>query len=42
MSVRLVSIPATDDALFLEDVISREKNQELKDALQDLDEYLFW
>lgn len=29
------------DALFLEKAIDAEKNEELKEALQDLDQYLF-
>ncbi|WP_409229419.1 hypothetical protein [Gudongella sp. SC589] len=29
------------DAIFLEKMISSEKNPELKEALQDLDDYLF-
>ena len=29
------------DAIYLENVINREKDQELKTALQELDDYLF-
>ena len=30
-----------DDAIFLERAIRREKNEELREALQDLDDFLF-
>lgn len=37
-----LSAEASDaDACYLESAISREKNPELKQALQDLDDYLF-
>lgn len=33
--------PTDDDAIFLEKAIQSERNSELKEALSDLDEYLF-
>ncbi len=30
-----------DDAIYLEGLIKREKNPELKEALQELDDFLF-
>ena len=30
-----------DDAIFLERAIHREKDEELREALQDLDDFLF-
>ena len=37
-----IEAQATDeDAIFLENAIHRERNPELKDALQDLDDFLF-
>ncbi len=33
--------PADADAIFLEKIIHSEKNPEFKDALEDLDEFLF-
>ena len=37
-----LSAEGTDyDALELEKIISREKNEEMLEALQDLDDYLF-
>ena len=33
--------PTDEDAIFLERTILREKNPELKEALEDLDEFLF-
>jgi len=33
---------ATDvDAIFLEELIEKEKNPELKEAIEDLDDFLF-
>lgn len=40
-SYNLESEPTDDEAIFLEKVIRNEKNLELKEALQDLDEFLF-
>jgi hypothetical protein len=36
-----VAYPTDDDAIFLEKAIRSEMNSELKEALQDLDDYLF-
>ncbi|SHJ33619.1 hypothetical protein SAMN02745751_02318 [Dethiosulfatibacter aminovorans DSM 17477] len=33
--------PGEEDAIFLEKMIHNEKNPELKEALRDLDEFLF-
>jgi hypothetical protein len=33
--------PNDDDAVFLERAINAEKNSELKEALQELDDFLF-
>ncbi|MDD4372273.1 MAG: hypothetical protein PHD56_14620 [Anaerostipes sp.] len=33
--------PTDDDAIFLEKAIRSEKDEELKEALQDLDSFLF-
>ena len=41
LSYDIEAIPTDDDALFLENAIDREKNPELKEALQDLDGFLF-
>ncbi len=41
MSYRTTSVPSDSDALFLQSTIEREKNEELREALIDLDEYLF-
>ena len=41
MSYDLSAVGSDADACYLESVISRERNPELKQALQDLDDYLF-
>ena len=41
MSYDLSAEGSDADACYLECVISRERNPELKQALQDLDDYLF-
>jgi hypothetical protein len=41
MSCNIASELSDDDALFLEKAIRSEKNAELKEAMQDLDEFLF-
>lgn len=41
LSYSLEAEPTDEDAIFLERVIRSEKNPELKEALQDLDEFLF-
>lgn len=41
LSYDMETEPTDEDAVFLEKVIHKEKNQELKEALQDLDKYLF-
>ena len=41
MSYDLSSVGTDADALFLEKAIDAEKDEELKEALQDLDQYLF-
>ncbi len=41
MSYDLSAVGTDSDAIFLEKAIAQEKNPELKEALQDLDEYLF-
>lgn len=41
MSYDLNVIASDEDAIFLEMVIEREKNPELRKALEDLDEFLF-
>jgi hypothetical protein len=33
--------PTDDDSIFLEKAIRSEKDEELKEALQDLDSFLF-
>lgn len=40
MSYDMGTIISDEDALFLEKVIDQEKNLELKEALQELDEFL--
>ena len=41
LSYSMETEPTDEDAVFLEKVIRSEKNSELKEALQDLDEFLF-
>lgn len=41
MSYDLSAEGSDADVCYLESVISRERNPELKQALQDLDDYLF-
>ena len=41
LSYSLECEPTEEDAIFLEKTIAREKNPELKEALEDLDEFLF-
>ncbi len=41
LSYQVGSEPTDDDAIFLEKVIQSERNSELKEALKDLDGYLF-
>ena len=41
MSYDLSAEPNDCDALELEKIISREKNEEMLEALQDLDDFLF-
>ena len=41
MSYDLSAVGTDSDAIFLEKAIAQEKNPELKETLQDLDEYLF-
>jgi hypothetical protein len=41
MSYDLSAEGTDDDAIFLERAIAREKDEELREALQDLDDYLF-
>jgi hypothetical protein len=41
LSYSMATRPTDDDAIFLLKVIRSEKNPELKEALQELDEYLF-
>lgn len=41
MSYDPASDPGDTEALYLERAINREKDPELKSALQDLDDYLF-
>lgn len=41
MSYNLAAEGTDADALYLENAIQREKNPELKEALQDLDDFLF-
>ncbi|MCD7833065.1 MAG: hypothetical protein LUH00_03595 [Lachnospiraceae bacterium] len=42
LSYSLEALPTDEDALFLEKAIKNEKTSELKEALQDLDDYLFF
>ena len=41
MSYDVYAEASDADALFLEKAINQEKDEELKEALQDLDEFLF-
>lgn len=41
MSYSMTRVPCDDDAIFLEKAIRNEKNEELKEAMQSLDDYLF-
>ena len=41
MSYDLSVVGTDSDGIFLEKVIAQEKNPELKEALEDLDDYLF-
>ena len=41
LSYEIEAEPTDDDAFFLENTIFREKNLELKEALQDLNDFLF-
>ena len=41
MSYDLSAVGTDSDGIFLEKVIAQEKNPELKEALEDLDDYLF-
>lgn len=41
MSYDLSAVGTDLDGIFLEKVIAQEKNPELKEALEDLDDYLF-
>ena len=41
MSYDLRAEGTDDDAIFLEKAIAQEKNEELRQALQDLNEFLF-
>lgn len=41
LSYSMETEPTEEDAIFLEKVIRSEKNPELKEALQDMDEFLF-
>ena len=40
-SYDLSAVGTDSDAIFLEKVIEQEKNLELKEAFEDLDDYLF-
>lgn len=40
-SYDLSYIPSDDEALLLEYYIEHEKNEELKEALEDLDDFMF-
>lgn len=40
-SYDLSAVGTDSDAIFLEKLIAEEKNPELKEALEDLDDYLF-
>ena len=41
MSYDVAAVGTDTDVLFLEKVINSEQNEELKEALKDLDQYLF-
>ena len=41
MSYDLSAVGTDSDAIFLEKVIEQEKDSELKEAFEDLDDYLF-
>lgn len=41
MSYHLSAVGTDSDAIFLEKVIEQEKDSELKEAFEDLDDYLF-
>lgn len=41
MSYDLSAVGMDSDAIFLEKVIEQEKDSELKEAFEDLDDYLF-
>ena len=41
LSYSIEAEASDDDAIFLENAIHREKNPRLKEALQDLDDFLF-
>ena len=41
LSYDMEAEPTDDDAVFLENTIRSEKNIEFKDALQELDDFLF-
>ena len=41
MSYDLSAVGTDADAIFLEKVIEQEKDSELKEAFEDLDDYLF-
>ena len=41
LSYDMEAEPTDDDAVFLENTIRSEKNIELKEALQELDDFLF-
>ena len=41
LSYNMDAEPTDDDAIFLENAILSEKNLQLKEALQELDDFLF-
>jgi hypothetical protein len=41
LSYDMSAVGTDDDAVFLERAIEREKDPELREALQDLDDFLF-
>ena len=41
MTYDLSAVGTDSDAIFLEKVIAQEKDSELKEAFEDLDDYLF-
>lgn len=41
LSYSMETEPTDEDAIFLEKAIRNERNTELKEALQDLDDFLF-